>query len=60
MADDKTKRGTADRAKVNASESYEVGYEAKKTGAPRSAVRSAVGKAGNARGKVEEALKKTR
>jgi len=32
MADDKTKRGAADRARVSGSEPYEVAYFAKKHG----------------------------
>jgi len=45
-----------DRARVAGGQVYEVGYEAKKTGRPRSAVKKAVKKAGTSRKKVERRL----
>lgn len=58
MADDKSKRGAADRARVAGGESYEVAYVAGKTGKTTAQVKAAASKAGPARKKVEEALKK--
>ena len=52
-------RGRAqDRSKVAAGQTHEVSYEAKKTGASATQVKSAVKKAGNSRKKVERALSK--
>jgi hypothetical protein len=52
----KTSRGRKqDRARVGGQE-YEVRYEAKKTGKPKSAVKAAAKKAGPSRKKVERAL----
>ena len=52
-------RGRAqDRSKVAAGQSHEVQYEAKKTGATASEVKSAIKSAGNSRKKVERALSK--
>ena len=59
MSDDKTKRGAADRARVNKSEPYEVAHVAKKTGASSAQVKAAATKAGPSRAKVEAALKKS-
>lgn len=54
----KSGRGRAqDRAKVAGGQTYEVAYEAKKTGKKLSAVRKAVKRAGNNRRKVEKTLK---
>ena len=47
-----------DRAKVAGGQKHETSYEAKKTGTSAAAVRDAVKKTGNARGKVEAELKK--
>jgi hypothetical protein len=53
----KTARGRSqDRAKVAGGQIYEVSYEAKKTGRSASAVKKAVKKVGNVRGKVEKKL----
>ena len=53
----KSKRGRAqDRARVAGGQVYEVGYEAKKTGRSRKAVRKAVKRVGNSRKKVSKAL----
>jgi hypothetical protein len=53
----KTARGRKqDRARVAGGQKYEVAYESKKTGRSASAVKKAVKKVGNARGKVEKRL----
>lgn len=57
----KTKKRTArgrkqDRARVAGGQDYEVGYEAKKTGRTRSAVKKAVKKVGPSRKRVERRL----
>lgn len=55
---EQTKRGRSqDRAKVAGGQSYETAYEAKKTGTSPAGVRAAVKSVGNARPKVEAALK---
>jgi hypothetical protein len=58
MADDKTKRGKADRSKIAAGEKYEVAYAAKKAKTTPEAVKQAIKKVGNSRAKVEKALAK--
>lgn len=58
MADDKTKRGSADRSKVASKEAYEVKYLADKHGVTQKAVLDAVKKAGVSRAAVEAELKK--
>ena len=51
-------RGRAqDRARVAGGQTYEVAYEAKKTGAKPSAVRKAVKRVGNSRKKVSKAVR---
>jgi Protein of unknown function (DUF3606) len=45
-----------DRARVAGGQSYEVGYEAKKSRTSRAAVKKAVKKVGNSREKVERRL----
>jgi hypothetical protein len=45
-----------DRGRVAGRQNYEIGYEAKKTGKSRSAVKKAVKKVGSSRKKVEKAL----
>ena len=53
----KTARGRKqDRAKVAGKQDYEVRYESKKTGKSALAVKKAVRKVGNVRGKVEKKL----
>lgn len=53
----KTARGRAqDRAKVAGGQTYEVSYEAKKTGRSAPAVKKAVKKVGNVRTMVEKKL----
>lgn len=58
MADDKKKRGAADRQKVAGGEKYEVAYVARKAAVKPAEVRAAVKKVGNNRAKVMKALKK--
>lgn len=53
----KTARGrTQDRAKVAGGQTYEVSYEAKKTGRSAPAVKKAVRKVGNVRKTIEKKL----
>ena len=53
-----SKKGLAqDRAKVAGGQRHETAYEAEKTGSSAGEVREAVKKVGNARTKVESALK---
>jgi hypothetical protein len=42
MADDKTKRGPADRARINSNEDYELEYRAKEWGVSKERIREAV------------------
>ena len=57
----KTLRGRAqDRAKVAGGQKHEVSYEAIKTGRSAPAVKKAVKKVGNVRGKVEKKLARKR
>jgi hypothetical protein len=46
-----------DRARVAGGQNYEVGYESKKTGRSKSAVKKAVKKVGNTRKRVEKRLR---
>jgi hypothetical protein len=53
----KTARGRKqDRARVAGGQDYEVRYESKKTGRSAAAVKKAVKKVGNVRGKIEKRL----
>ncbi len=58
MADDKTKRGGADRRTVSAGEGYEVGYFAKKHGITRDQAQDLIKKVGNDREKLNAAAQK--
>ena len=58
MADDKTKRGGQDRAKVAKMEDYEIAYLRQKHGVTLKAVKEAVAKVGISRNKVEAELKR--
>lgn len=49
MADDKTKRGEADRSRVAGSEDYEVRYFAERHGLTAEQVRELIAKHGNQR-----------
>ena len=62
MADDKSKRGAGDRARVAAGEGYEVSYFARKHGISKDQAEQLIKKVGNNREKLNEAagkLKKT-
>jgi uncharacterized protein DUF3606 len=56
MADNKRKRGKADRARVSAKERYEVYYFARKHRMTPAAVRALIKKVGNSRKKLEAAV----
>jgi len=51
-----SRRRKQDRARVAGGQDYEVGYEAKKSGKSRAAVKKAVKKVGNSRKRVERRL----
>jgi len=62
MADDKSKRGSADRGRVAAGEGYEVSYFARKHGITKDSALDLIKKVGNDREKLNaaaEKLKKT-
>ena len=58
MADDKTKRGAADRRKVSKSEPYELKYFAKKHGISEDQVKALIDKHGNDRATLDKAASK--
>ena len=58
MADDKTKRGGADRGRVAAGEGYEVNYFAKKHGISRDQAQDLIKRVGNDRDKLNAAAQK--
>lgn len=58
MADDRTKRGGADRRTVAAGEGYEVGYFAKKHGITRDQAQDLIKNVGNDREKLNAAAQK--
>jgi hypothetical protein len=58
MADDKTKRGGPDRARVAADEGYEVSYFARKHGISKDQAEQLINKVGNDREKLNEAASK--
>jgi hypothetical protein len=58
MADNKAKRGKADRAKVAAGEGYEVAYFARKHGLTSQQARDLINKHGNDRKKLDDAAEK--
>lgn len=60
MADDKTKSGGQDRARISLSEDYEVRDWAKKFGVTPEALKEAVDKVGNDAKSVQEHLKGSR
>ena len=55
MADDKSKRGGADRARVAAGEGYEVRYFARKHGISTEEAEGLIAKVGNDREKLDAA-----
>ncbi|RYG88960.1 MAG: DUF3606 domain-containing protein [Alphaproteobacteria bacterium] len=60
MADDKSKRGGADRSRVAAGEGYEVNYFAKKHGLSAQQARDLIEKVGNDREKLNAAAGKVK
>jgi hypothetical protein len=58
MADDKGKKGPADRSRVNVNEDYELEYWSKHFGVSRETLKSAVKKAGPMVKDVQRELKK--
>jgi hypothetical protein len=60
MADDRTKRGGRDSAKVAGGETYEVGYEARKLGISSAQLKAIIVRVGTDRKKIEAAAKTIR
>ena len=60
MPDDKTKRGAADRARVAASQPYEVAYFAKRQGITQAQARALIKNHGNMRKTLDAAAKRLR
>ncbi len=58
MADDKTKIGGSDRAKVAGNEDYEVGYFAERHGISREQARALIERHGNDRATLDAAAQK--
>jgi hypothetical protein len=58
MADDKRKRGSADRSRVSGSEQYEVAYFAKKHAITQAQARALIKKHGNSRKTLDAAAKR--
>ena len=59
MSKKRTSRGRKqDRARVAGGQDYEVGYESKKTGRSKAAVKKAVKKVGSSRKRVERRLER--
>jgi hypothetical protein len=58
MADDPTRRGTADRSKISMSDDHEVRYWTRHLDVTREQLRSAVDKVGNSAAAVRKELGK--
>lgn len=58
MADDKSKRGAADRRQVADGEGYEVSYFARKHGITKEQAEALIKKVGNSREKLNAAAEK--
>jgi hypothetical protein len=58
MADNKSKRGQADRSRVAGNEGYEVSYFARKHGISSDQARGLIKKIGNNRDKLNKAAEK--
>ena len=58
MADNKKKRGKADRARVAGGQAYEVAYVARKFHVSAATVRNVIKRVGNSRKKIYAALQK--
>lgn len=56
MADDKTKKGPADRSRISLSEDYELRYWTEKFGVTAAQLKAAVEKVGNSAEAVEREL----
>ena len=54
MADDKSKRGSEDRAKVSLSEQYEVAYFADRHGLSQQDAKKIISEAGSSRARADE------
>lgn len=59
MPDDKSKRGSQDRNRINKNEPYEVGYAAGKMGTSAAKIHEAIEKVGSNREKVAAYVKKS-
>ena len=59
MSDDPQKQGKADRSRVAANETYEVGYFAKKHGISREEAQALIDQVGNDRAKLDAAVSKS-
>ena len=57
MSDDTSKRGPADRSRINVNEDYEVRYWSEKFGVSEEQLRAAVARAGAMADDVERALR---
>ena len=57
MSDDTSKRGPADRSRINVNEDYEVRYWSEKFGVSEEQLRAAVARAGVMADDVERALR---
>jgi uncharacterized protein DUF3606 len=58
MADDKSKKGSQDRDRINISEDYEVRYWSKKFGVTPDQLRATIRRVGNSVAAVERELKR--
>jgi hypothetical protein len=58
MSDDKSKKGSPDRDRINPNEDYEVQYWSKKFGVSGERLKEAVKAVGNSPEKVEQYLKR--
>jgi hypothetical protein len=58
MADDKSKRGSQDRARINLDQQHEIDYWTDKFGVTPEQLRDAIGKVGNSAEAVERELEK--
>ena len=60
MSDDRTKRGAADRARINMSQEHEVKYWTEKFGVTREKLQEAINAAGTMASSVEQRLRSGR
>jgi hypothetical protein len=59
MSDDRSKRGTQDRTRINTNEDHELRYWSEKFGVSQERLKQAVHKVGNSVSAVEKELKAT-